>query len=60
MRFSFEETVEIETLTEAAAVGGKDDCRGIAERATFGQLTPNGTDGVRHRCGTVPKSDEER
>lgn len=41
MRCSFEETVEI--LMEAAAVGEKDDCRGIAENVVFGQMAPMGT-----------------
>lgn len=41
MRCSFEETVEI--LMEAAAVGEKDDCHGIAENVMFGQLAPMGT-----------------
>ncbi|TFK38673.1 hypothetical protein BDQ12DRAFT_683152 [Crucibulum laeve] len=42
MRCSFEETVEI--LMEAAAVGEKDDCHGIAENVMFGQMAPMGTD----------------
>jgi DNA-directed RNA polymerase II subunit RPB1 len=41
MRCSFEETVEI--LMEAAAVGEKDDCHGIAENILFGQIAPMGT-----------------
>ncbi|KAH7103209.1 beta and beta-prime subunits of DNA dependent RNA-polymerase [Auriculariales sp. MPI-PUGE-AT-0066] len=41
MRCSFEETVEI--LMEAAAIGEKDDCRGIAENVLFGQMAPMGT-----------------
>ncbi|KAG8834185.1 DNA-directed RNA polymerase II subunit rpb1 [Serendipita sp. 400] len=41
MRCSFEETVEI--LMEAAALGEKDDCRGIAENVMFGQIAPMGT-----------------
>jgi len=41
MRCSFEETVEI--LMEAAAVGEKDDCHGVAENIMFGQLVPMGT-----------------
>ena len=41
MRCSFEETVEI--LMEAAAVGEKDDCHGIAENVMFGQIAPMGT-----------------
>ena len=41
MRCSFEETVEI--LMEAAAMGEKDDCRGIAENVMFGQIAPMGT-----------------
>ena len=41
MRCSFEETVEI--LMEAAAIGEKDDCHGIAENVMFGQLAPMGT-----------------
>jgi DNA-directed RNA polymerase II subunit RPB1 len=41
MRCSFEETVEI--LMEAAAVGEKDDCRGVAENVLFGQMAPMGT-----------------
>ncbi|KIP04024.1 hypothetical protein PHLGIDRAFT_76648 [Phlebiopsis gigantea 11061_1 CR5-6] len=41
MRCSFEETVEI--LMEAAAVGEKDDCHGIAENVMFGQMAPMGT-----------------
>jgi len=41
MRCSFEETVEI--LMEAAAVGEKDDCRGVAENVMFGQMAPMGT-----------------
>jgi DNA-directed RNA polymerase II subunit RPB1 len=34
MRCSFEETVEI--LMEAASVGEKDDCRGVAKNVMFG------------------------
>ena len=41
MRCSFEETVEI--LMEAAAVGEKDDCHGVAENVMFGQIAPMGT-----------------
>ncbi|PPQ63539.1 hypothetical protein CVT24_004769 [Panaeolus cyanescens] len=41
MRCSFEETVEI--LMEAAAVGDKDDCQGIAENVMFGQMARMGT-----------------
>jgi len=41
MRCSFEETVEI--LMEAAAVGEKDDCYGVAENILFGQMAPMGT-----------------
>lgn len=41
MRCSFEETVEI--LMEAAAIGEKDDCHGIAENVLFGQMAPMGT-----------------
>jgi DNA-directed RNA polymerase II subunit RPB1 len=41
MRCSFEETVEI--LMEAAAVGEKDDCHGVAENILFGQIAPMGT-----------------
>ncbi|KAF8584960.1 beta and beta-prime subunits of DNA dependent RNA-polymerase [Ramaria rubella] len=41
MRCSFEETVEI--LMEAAAVGEKDDCHGVAENVLFGQMAPMGT-----------------
>lgn len=41
MRCSFEETVEI--LMEAAAVGEKDDCYGVAENVLFGQMAPMGT-----------------
>ena len=41
MRCSFEETVEI--LMDAAAVGEKDDCHGIAENVMFGQMAPMGT-----------------
>ncbi|KZO99631.1 beta and beta-prime subunits of DNA dependent RNA-polymerase [Calocera viscosa TUFC12733] len=41
MRCSFEETVEI--LFEAAAMGEKDDCRGIAQNIMFGQVAPLGT-----------------
>lgn len=41
MRCSFEETVEI--LMEAASLGEKDDCRGIAENVMFGQIAPMGT-----------------
>ncbi|KZT42808.1 beta and beta-prime subunits of DNA dependent RNA-polymerase [Sistotremastrum suecicum HHB10207 ss-3] len=41
MRCSFEETVEI--LLEAAAVGEKDDCHGVAENVLFGQMAPMGT-----------------
>ena len=40
MRCSFEETVEI--LMEAAAVGEKDDCHGVAENIMFGQMAPMG------------------
>ncbi|KAG8696619.1 DNA-directed RNA polymerase II subunit rpb1, partial [Ceratobasidium sp. 395] len=40
MRCSFEETVKI--LMEAAAVGEKDDCYGIAENVLFGQMAPMG------------------
>ena len=40
MRCSFEETVEI--LMEAAAVGEKDYCHGIAENVMFGQMVPMG------------------
>jgi DNA-directed RNA polymerase II subunit RPB1 len=28
---------------EAAAVGEKDDCHGVAENVTFGQMAPMGT-----------------
>src|SRR5882757_11271962 len=38
---NIEETVEI--LMEAAAVGEKDDCHGVAENIMFGQLVPMGT-----------------
>ncbi|TFY63889.1 hypothetical protein EVJ58_g2973, partial [Rhodofomes roseus] len=41
MRSSFEETVEI--LMEAAVVGERDDCHGIAENVIFGQMAPMGT-----------------
>ena len=41
MRSSFEETVEI--LAEAAMMGSKDDCHGIAENVLFGQMAPMGT-----------------
>ncbi|TIA87040.1 hypothetical protein E3P99_03444 [Wallemia hederae] len=41
MRCSFEETVEI--LLEAAAIGEKDDCHGIAENVLLGQMAPMGT-----------------
>lgn len=41
MRCSFEETVEI--LMEAAAIGEKDDCQGVAENVLFGQMAPMGT-----------------
>ena len=41
MRSSFEETVKI--LMEAAAVGERDDCHGIAENVMFGQIAPMGT-----------------
>ena len=41
MRSSFEETVEI--LMEAAAVGERDDCHGVAENILFGQIAPMGT-----------------
>jgi len=41
MRCSFEETVEI--LMEAAAIGEKDDCRGVAENVLLAQLAPLGT-----------------
>lgn len=41
MRCSFEETVEI--LMEAAAIGEKDDCHGVAENVMFGQMAPMGT-----------------
>ncbi|KAJ7167370.1 beta and beta-prime subunits of DNA dependent RNA-polymerase [Mycena crocata] len=41
MRCSFEETVEI--LMEAAAVGEKDDCHGVAENIMFGQMARMGT-----------------
>ncbi|KAF7336291.1 DNA-directed RNA polymerase subunit [Mycena venus] len=41
MRCSFEETFEI--LMEAAAVGEKDDCHGVAENVMFGQMAPMGT-----------------
>ncbi|TFK28353.1 RNA polymerase II large subunit [Coprinopsis marcescibilis] len=41
MRCSFEETVEI--LLEAAAVGEKDDCQGVAENVLFGQMAFMGT-----------------
>ncbi|TFY81801.1 hypothetical protein EWM64_g2217 [Hericium alpestre] len=41
MRSSFEETVEI--LMEAAAVGERDDCHGIAENVMFGQMAPMGS-----------------
>jgi DNA-directed RNA polymerase II subunit RPB1 len=41
MRSSFEETVEI--LAEAAMMGSRDDCHGIAENVLFGQMAPMGT-----------------
>ena len=41
MRCSFEKTVKI--LMEAAAVGEKDDCHGVAESVVFGQIAPMGT-----------------
>src|SRR5260370_36216036 len=41
MRCSYEETVEI--LAEAAMIGEKDDCHGIAENVLFGQMAPMGT-----------------
>ncbi|KIK66076.1 hypothetical protein GYMLUDRAFT_38551 [Collybiopsis luxurians FD-317 M1] len=41
MRSSFEETVE--TLMEAAAVGEKDDCQGVAGNVIFGQMASMGT-----------------
>lgn len=41
MRCSFEETVEI--LMEAAAVGEKDDCKGVSENVLLAQLAPMGT-----------------
>ena len=47
MRCSFEETVEI--LMEAAAVGEKDDCHGIAENVMFGQMAAMGNRRFRGR-----------
>jgi len=41
MRCSFEETVEI--LMEAAAIGERDHCTGVAENVLLGQLAPMGT-----------------
>ena len=41
MRCSFEETVEV--LMEAATVGEKDDCHGVAENVMFRQMAPMGT-----------------
>jgi DNA-directed RNA polymerase II subunit RPB1 len=41
MRCSFEETVEI--LMEAASMGEKDHCTGVAENVLLGQLAPMGT-----------------
>lgn len=41
MRCSFEETVEI--LMEAASIGEKDDCKGVAENILLAQLAPLGT-----------------
>ncbi|KAE9397237.1 hypothetical protein BT96DRAFT_995959 [Gymnopus androsaceus JB14] len=41
MRRSFEETVEI--LMEAAAVGEKNDCHGVAENVMSGQMASTGT-----------------
>ena len=41
MRCSFEETVEI--LMEAASIGEKDHCTGVAENVLLGQLAPMGT-----------------
>lgn len=41
MRCSFEETVEI--LMEAAAIGEKDECTGVAENVLLGQMAPMGT-----------------
>ncbi|KAH9466080.1 hypothetical protein MJO29_007760 [Puccinia striiformis f. sp. tritici] len=41
MRCSFEETVEI--LMDAAALGEKDHCTGVAENVLLGQLAPMGT-----------------
>jgi DNA-directed RNA polymerase II subunit RPB1 len=38
---SFEETVEI--LMDAAAVGEKDDCKGVAENVMLGQVASMGT-----------------
>ncbi|KAI6095134.1 RNA polymerase 2 [Pisolithus croceorrhizus] len=58
MHCSFEETVE--TLMEAATVGGKDNCHSIAEHAMLGQLMPKGMDRVRHHCSMVPKSNKEQ
>jgi hypothetical protein len=40
-RCSFEETVEI--LMEAAAVGDRDDCEGVAENVLLGQVAHMGT-----------------
>lgn len=41
MRCSFEETVEI--LMEAASIGERDHCTGVAENVLLGQLAPMGT-----------------
>lgn len=41
MRCSFEETVEI--LMDAAAIGERDHCTGVAENVLLGQLAPMGT-----------------
>ena len=41
MHSSFEETVKI--LMEAAAVGERDDCHGIAENVMLGQMAPIGS-----------------
>jgi DNA-directed RNA polymerase II subunit RPB1 len=41
MRCSFEETVEI--LMEAASIGERDHCTGVAESVLLGQLAPMGT-----------------
>ena len=41
MRSSIEETVEV--LKEAATVGERDECSGIAENVVFGQMAPMGT-----------------